>query len=559
MASSSYPGVDIIAQPPSVGAKVIRNGTHSIPNNTDSKVQWTGALWDTDSMWDIANPYRITAKTPGKYLIVSKLRWSASQAGTRQMSIVINNLAKVPGSVNDSATGNTVGQDQMAFAVVDLAVGDYIEVWVWQNSGGGVDLENASSTDRGPSLSAMLLSGNANGLPSAARAVAALQSIAHNTDTDLTFSSVELDTDTMWSSATPTRVYARKAGVYMVSGTAIFDGAGSSGHVRGVEIHKNGVAQSYQRTPPLQAGYSTVVSTATVVKVDVGDYLTLRVIHNQGTSLNVSGHLEMVSVSGTTVSTRKPPYAYLARLADTAVSAGAEPTIVFDHAYADTDGVLRLSDGKAVIKIPGLYDIKTGFEFFGSAATGKRQAGIYVNGVLKSVISGPASSDAYVHFGPSITLDLKAGDVVDARTYSSHAVTVIGSLNASYRCWMTLELVQPISQAALMAPEAWHEVGTTGEPGFQNSWTNYGSGYSTVAFYKDPLGVVRLKGLTKFGSSNLIFTLPSGYRPSGHSIYPTSSNALFSNVYVNSTGDVRVEPPYSNSWVGLDTISFRAA
>jgi hypothetical protein len=65
------------------------------------------------------------------------------------------------------------------------------------------------------------------------------------------------------------------------------------------------------------------------------------------------------------------------------------------------------------------------------------------------------------------------------------------------------------------APEAWHEVGTPGEPAFQNSWTNGGSSYATVAFYKDREGLVHLKGTATGGSGpdSVIFQLPPGYGP----------------------------------------------
>jgi hypothetical protein len=63
--------------------------------------------------------------------------------------------------------------------------------------------------------------------------------------------------------------------------------------------------------------------------------------------------------------------------------------------------------------------------------------------------------------------------------------------------------------------EPWHEVGQTGEPAFQNGWQNLGdTRTATAAFYKDPWGVVHLKGTVKSGSNgSTIFTLPCGYGP----------------------------------------------
>jgi hypothetical protein len=113
--------------------------------------------------------------------------------------------------------------------------------------------------------------------------------------------------------------------------------------------------------------------------------------------------------------------------------------------------------------------------------------------------------------------------------------------------------------------EAWHLVGAAGEPAFMNSWTNYGGGFSSAAFYKDPWGVVHLKGLVQAGTiGTTIFQLPSGYLPSEDLIFANRSN--------NASGEVRIDvgcafifcsqdviaQAGSNVWFSLDGISFRA-
>jgi hypothetical protein len=75
--------------------------------------------------------------------------------------------------------------------------------------------------------------------------------------------------------------------------------------------------------------------------------------------------------------------------------------------------------------------------------------------------------------------------------------------------------------SSLAAPEAWHEVGTTGQPPFLNTWENVkialGGLPEPVAFYKDQEGVVHLRGEAVNGAgSTVIFELPPGYRPANH-------------------------------------------
>lgn len=107
--------------------------------------------------------------------------------------------------------------------------------------------------------------------------------------------------------------------------------------------------------------------------------------------------------------------------------------------------------------------------------------------------------------------------------------------------------------------EDWIEIGSGGAPAFQNSWVNYGSGYETAGFYKDPFGIVHLKGTIAGGTlTNPAFSLPAGYRPAAHLDLPVVSNAAFGRVIIFSTGPVNAQIG-STTRFSLDGITFRAA
>lgn len=121
--------------------------------------------------------------------------------------------------------------------------------------------------------------------------------------------------------------------------------------------------------------------------------------------------------------------------------------------------------------------------------------------------------------------------------------------------------------AAKLAPaEAFHQIGATGEPAFQSGSTNYdAANFSTAAFYKDPLGVVHLKGTVHSGTAGTpIFTLPPGYRPAKSETFATVGGSnTFADILVrgisDSTGVGRVDLQSGNpAFVTLDGISFRA-
>lgn len=110
------------------------------------------------------------------------------------------------------------------------------------------------------------------------------------------------------------------------------------------------------------------------------------------------------------------------------------------------------------------------------------------------------------------------------------------------------------------ASESWIEVGSGGSaPAFTNGWVNYGGALQTAAFYKDPFGVVRLKGMIASGTiASAAFTLPAGYRPPAASTFVIMANSAIARLIIAASGNVTVQTG-SNVWASLDGISFRAA
>jgi hypothetical protein len=133
--------------------------------------------------------------------------------------------------------------------------------------------------------------------------------------------------------------------------------------------------------------------------------------------------------------------------------------------------------------------------------------------------------------------------------------------------------------------ETWHVVGDPGEPPFYPSiqagscagvptcFTNsnvspVGDG---VAFYKDPFGIVHLRGTVQFlgdataaaGSGLAVFVLPQAYWPTDGTHYfavATSRVGTSANASVETNGQVNVEliSPPNPQFYSLDGITYRA-
>ncbi len=127
---------------------------------------------------------------------------------------------------------------------------------------------------------------------------------------------------------------------------------------------------------------------------------------------------------------------------------------------------------------------------------------------------------------------------------------------------------QPASAFASSQSEAYHEVGAPGEPQFENGWANFDSAnFSTAGFYKDPFGVVHLKGtLVNATDNSIAFQLPPGYRPSKQHLMPMGSEApnpfgvpVPAKLEVESDGEVRPDCDGAGcASAGIDGLTFRA-
>lgn len=114
--------------------------------------------------------------------------------------------------------------------------------------------------------------------------------------------------------------------------------------------------------------------------------------------------------------------------------------------------------------------------------------------------------------------------------------------------------------------EAWHYVGTLGNPAFAPGWENTAGNVENLRFKKTVDGRVQIEGHIKNDNfSSLIFTLPEGYRPTKYreiQTYLLSSTDVYYPVLVEitDTGNVQLfllnGGPNGTVVVGLDNIRF---
>lgn len=126
-----------------VACKVTHSTTQSLTSGATGAVTFNTETYDTDTMHDpTTNPDRITITQAGIYLITGHLEFASNATGHRLAGIVVSNSYQarqhVP-AVNGDETRLSV------VALQRLAVGDYIQLYALQNSGGALNVQSGNA------------------------------------------------------------------------------------------------------------------------------------------------------------------------------------------------------------------------------------------------------------------------------------------------------------------------------------------------------------------------------------------------------------------------------
>lgn len=108
---------------------VIASGT------TENALSWGSALKDASAMFSVGAATKLTCKVAGTYSCSAFFDWGTNATGVRTIWVRKSGATHVAGS---SETPLATGTPQSCSGLVLLAVGDYLEVTGFQNSGGNI-------------------------------------------------------------------------------------------------------------------------------------------------------------------------------------------------------------------------------------------------------------------------------------------------------------------------------------------------------------------------------------------------------------------------------------
>ena len=112
----------------------------SINNDTLTALTFNSERWDTDDIHSVlSNTGRLTCKTAGVYTIYGTVRFATNDVGQRAVQVRLNGTTFIGGDTRVDAT-SAGGTRLTAFIEYKLAATDYVELVVYQNSGGALNV-----------------------------------------------------------------------------------------------------------------------------------------------------------------------------------------------------------------------------------------------------------------------------------------------------------------------------------------------------------------------------------------------------------------------------------
>jgi hypothetical protein len=126
-----------------IAARVYNDGDISISNGTWTILTFNSERFDTDAIHDTgSNTDRLTCKTAGKYQITGHVTFASNSTGLRYIALSANAAAGTgfiaPYTGAPALSGDVTSHSLTT--LMDMVVGDYATLQVYQNSGGNLNV-----------------------------------------------------------------------------------------------------------------------------------------------------------------------------------------------------------------------------------------------------------------------------------------------------------------------------------------------------------------------------------------------------------------------------------
>lgn len=124
-------------------ARIYNSSTQSISTATLTTLTFNSERYDTGAMHSTStNTSRLTVPKPGVYLVGGHVEFAANATGQRGLYLYLNGATYLAYDIHDASAAN---ETAVTVSTVDqFVVGDYVELRVYQSSGGMLNVNSVS-------------------------------------------------------------------------------------------------------------------------------------------------------------------------------------------------------------------------------------------------------------------------------------------------------------------------------------------------------------------------------------------------------------------------------
>lgn len=125
--------------------RAYHNAAQAVTTATFTVLALNSERYDTDGIHDtVTNNSRLTCKTAGKYIITGNVEFAANATGFRIVQIYLNGATTIAYQIELNPTAG--GLIEMTISTLySLALNDFVELRVYQNSGGNLNVTSAAN------------------------------------------------------------------------------------------------------------------------------------------------------------------------------------------------------------------------------------------------------------------------------------------------------------------------------------------------------------------------------------------------------------------------------
>lgn len=129
-----------------VGCRVYNSGSQSINNTTLTALTFDSELYDDDTMHStVSNTSRITMTTAGRYHVGATVTFDANATGSRIVLLRLNGTTYFAKDRHMTVTTGSTTTSATVSSDYNFSATDYVEVIVYQDSGGALNVLNSGA------------------------------------------------------------------------------------------------------------------------------------------------------------------------------------------------------------------------------------------------------------------------------------------------------------------------------------------------------------------------------------------------------------------------------